>query len=87
MKIDEDYVDVISHKTIFEMEDPVMSPHTGHIYDRADILKWIQQSGKDPIDRSKVLTHEMLVSGRFVKQIADKTAADIAGFRQDLQAM
>src|SRR4051812_16508951 len=84
MEVDEGYVDVIAFKTIFEMTDPVMSPHTGHIYDRVDIMQWITQKGTDPIDRDKQLTAQMLVPGLFVKQIADasarKSASDDARF-------
>lgn len=66
---DEEYIDLIAYKPIQEMIDPVLTPQTGHIYDREDIVNWIIRNGTDPIDRDKALTRDMLVPGRFIKQI------------------
>lgn len=66
--LSEEYEDPIFNKSLSEIADPVISPYSGHIYDRADIVQWINRSGTDPMTRQP-LTVAMLTSGRFVKQI------------------
>ncbi len=74
---DEAYEDPIALKRIADMADPVLTPASGHIYDRVDIQGWIEQKGTDPVSRT-TLSADMLVPGRFVKPIAvdAKTQSD-----------
>lgn len=73
------YEDLIFNKTIAEMEDPVLSPYTGHVYDRIDLVNWISQSrnATDPIARDMPLTEAILVPGRFVRQIDEAAQRNI----------
>ncbi len=63
------YEDPIALKRVEEMEEPVLTPSAGHIYDRVDIEGWIEQKGTDPVFYTP-LTVGMLVPGRFVKPLA-----------------
>jgi regulator of replication initiation timing len=76
MDLCEEYEDPIFFKPINEIEDPVLSPYTGHIYERADIVGCINRSGTDPMTRQP-LTAAMLTSGRFVKQISEDAQSKI----------
>lgn len=63
------YEDPIALKKVEDMAEPVLTPASGHIYDRVDIQAWIEQKGTDPVSRTP-LAVDMLVTGRFVKPIA-----------------
>ena len=62
------YEDPIALKRVEDMDEPVLTPGAGHIYDRVDIEGWIAQNGTDPVFYTP-LTVAMLVPGRFVKPL------------------
>lgn len=64
----EDNVCPISLIPISELDDPVVCRDSGRIYNRPELIQWIQKYGTDPITKTP-LTMEMLASGKFVKQV------------------
>lgn len=87
IELDGEYIDVIGLKTISEMDDPVLSPNTGHVYDKVDIVEWLSKSKVDPLDNTKFLSVDMLVPGQAVKKISEDSIKTTKKNQNDFMKM